>query len=262
MRNINKNQLDTFFSAKMSEIEIGKNIKIKFNDNWFRRQLQQEWKKFIPSKSFLTLFYGNIDLIKENLDEIISGLKGKSFKYVFANSSHSIDLVSISINKTGCLKARVFSMGKFDFLSRKFISFLGKEKCFFIGQMYEIERCNGKTKFIPYGDTGLVKKHHSLYLNDEYYFVCLVLFMQVAEIYEEIIPERTKQKIFNTTVIDNRNIEWILLNINFLKRSIRTDSYSVSGHFRWQACGKNWKDRKLIFIESYQKDGYVIEPKK
>ena len=40
------------------------------------------------------------------------------------------------------------------------------------------------------------------------------------------------------------------------KRRVVTSGFSVSGHFRLQACGKSLSKRKLIWIESFDKYGY------
>lgn len=42
---------------------------------------------------------------------------------------------------------------------------------------------------------------------------------------------------------------------------IRTDGFAVRGHFRLQACGEGLKDRKLMWINAYEKDGYTRRPK-
>ena len=41
-----------------------------------------------------------------------------------------------------------------------------------------------------------------------------------------------------------------------------TQAFLVSGHFRTQACGKNWSERELIWIQSFGKDGYSRGAKK
>jgi hypothetical protein len=56
---------------------------------------------------------------------------------------------------------------------------------------------------------------------------------------------------FNLTIVDS----------NWNKFIIRTDSFSVSGHLRLQPCGKNLSMRKLVWILPYEKQGYVRLPK-
>jgi hypothetical protein len=45
------------------------------------------------------------------------------------------------------------------------------------------------------------------------------------------------------------------------KLIIRTDGFAVMGHFRLQACGAGLTDRKLIWINAFEKHGYTRRPK-
>ena len=42
---------------------------------------------------------------------------------------------------------------------------------------------------------------------------------------------------------------------------IRTDGFGVRGHFRLQPCGANMADRKLIWIDAFEKHGYKRQPR-
>ena len=39
--------------------------------------------------------------------------------------------------------------------------------------------------------------------------------------------------------------------------SIRTESFKVTGHWRFQPCGVGMLERKLIWIDTFEKSGYV-----
>lgn len=45
------------------------------------------------------------------------------------------------------------------------------------------------------------------------------------------------------------------------KLIIRTDGFAVRGHFRLQPCGANMTDRKLIWIDAFEKHGYKRQPR-
>jgi hypothetical protein len=47
------------------------------------------------------------------------------------------------------------------------------------------------------------------------------------------------------------------LDSSYFKTIIRTEGFMVQGFWRNQACGKGWKEHKLIFIKAFQKHGYV-----
>lgn len=42
---------------------------------------------------------------------------------------------------------------------------------------------------------------------------------------------------------------------------IRTEGFAVRGHFRLQPCGENHADRKLIWVDAFEKHGYKRKPK-
>ena len=51
------------------------------------------------------------------------------------------------------------------------------------------------------------------------------------------------------------------LDCSWLRTIVRTDGFLVRGHFRLQPCGEKHRDRKLIYIEPFQKYGYVRRAK-
>jgi hypothetical protein len=50
---------------------------------------------------------------------------------------------------------------------------------------------------------------------------------------------------------------YIVVNSRWNSTVIRGEGFTVSGHFRLQACGKGMKDRKLIYVDEFEKNGYV-----
>lgn len=45
------------------------------------------------------------------------------------------------------------------------------------------------------------------------------------------------------------------------KLIIRTEGFAVMGHFRLQPCGKDFSERKLIWIDAFEKHGYKRQPR-
>ncbi len=61
-----------------------------------------------------------------------------------------------------------------------------------------------------------------------------------------------KNETTNKFIIVGSKWNWI---------SIRTDGFLVRGHFRWQPCGIKNQDRKLIFVDGFEKQGYTRKNK-
>ncbi len=63
-------------------------------------------------------------------------------------------------------------------------------------------------------------------------------------------------KVYNAS-----NNTVFVVDSSWNKLLIRTDGFAVRGHFRLQPCGDGMKDRKLIWIDAFEKHGYTRRPK-
>lgn len=52
-----------------------------------------------------------------------------------------------------------------------------------------------------------------------------------------------------------------ILDSKWFTNLVKSDAFKVSGHFRLQPCGQAFKDKKLIWISDYMKDGYTAPAK-
>lgn len=57
------------------------------------------------------------------------------------------------------------------------------------------------------------------------------------------------------------NYTVFVVDSSWNKLIIRTEGFAVRGHFRLQPCGPNMADRKLIWIDAFEKHGYKRRPK-
>jgi hypothetical protein len=97
--------------------------------------------------------------------------------------------------------------------------------------------------------------------------VCLAIltFKQFAEVEVKHIGGKKypkKTKINNEKYLNDSNHQIDVLDSRWFTETIRTEGFSVSGHFRLQPCGKNKDQRKLIYIKDYKKNGYHRKAKK
>lgn len=68
--------------------------------------------------------------------------------------------------------------------------------------------------------------------------------------------EKGKDKVHNAS----RNTVYVV-DSSWNKLIIRTDGFAVRGHFRLQPCGINHMDRKLMWINAFEKHGYTRRPR-
>jgi hypothetical protein len=52
-----------------------------------------------------------------------------------------------------------------------------------------------------------------------------------------------------------------ILDSSWYTTVMRTEGFMVTGHLRMQPCGKNLSERKLIYVDGFQKHGYVRKAK-
>jgi hypothetical protein len=94
---------------------------------------------------------------------------------------------------------------------------------------------------------------------------CIVieLFIQYAEIQtKNLKPNRQIWEGINCIYNNKTNHDITVIDSTWFTTLIKSDAFKVRGHFRLQPCGEGMKDRKLIWINEFQKEGYTREAKK
>ena len=102
---------------------------------------------------------------------------------------------------------------------------------------------------------------HSL-PDDEYkdYFIRalkVLIMKRYGKVETYTIEGKEQRKIGNSYVVNKAPFPIHRLDSSWFKTIIRTKGFGVKGHWRLQACGKGWKEHKLIFITGFQKHGYI-----
>jgi hypothetical protein len=93
--------------------------------------------------------------------------------------------------------------------------------------------------------------------------VRLMTFVELGEVEIEIIEAgRNNGKARKAVKITNESDYTVyVVDSSWNKLIVRTDGFPVRGHFRLQPCGEGMRDRKLIWIDAFEKHGYVRKPK-
>lgn len=88
-----------------------------------------------------------------------------------------------------------------------------------------------------------------------YSFLC---FMFLTENDEVVLhPNQSHGTRRTGKIVNELKIPLTIVNSRWNITTIRNEGFAVSGHFRLQPCGAGRIDRKLIFIEPFEKKGYV-----
>ncbi len=146
---------------------------------------------------------------------------------------------------------------------------LGKDKvCFF---NVETERINGfyfdeSKSYLFYFYYNLMAEEYGTVFGDEDVFMeitRLLVFINLGDI--EVVEiegrKRTGSKKSGDKIVNASDFKVHIVDSSWNKLIVRTDGFAVQGHFRMQPCGPGNKDRKLIWINAFEKNGYVRRPK-
>lgn len=91
----------------------------------------------------------------------------------------------------------------------------------------------------------------------------IITFVELGDV-EVTILEQGKNNGRNKNdgkVTNQSDFKMYVVDTSWNKLIIRTEGFKVRGHFRLQACGEGFMDRKVIWIGAFEKHGYVRQPK-
>ena len=202
-----------------------------------------ELSKDYPQISFpYTLLYGKSDKIIRVSKQVIENAKLINFKSIKENIQlDSFDFVNVGIlldnDESGAIRiVRVGSDFHFIFYTNITLGNVGLSAntySFLTGE-FQIEDKTEKSNFA----------------------VQLISYIYFGDIIEKHLKAGQKSKInFFQKIVNDTKIDITYVD-SLWKQRISTDGFSVSGHFRLQPVGEGRKERKLIWIEEFSKDGY------
>lgn len=90
----------------------------------------------------------------------------------------------------------------------------------------------------------------------------LIIYIELADIEVELIePGQRGKSISKDVEMNESNNNVYVVDSSWNKLIIRNEGFGVKGHYRLQACGEGMRDRKLIWINTFEKHGYIRRPK-
>lgn len=92
----------------------------------------------------------------------------------------------------------------------------------------------------------------------------ILLFKQFAEVETKEIGGKDnpkKAKVGAEKYLNETDTTVNILDCNWFTTIVRSKGFGVKGHFRMQPCGEGMRQRKLIYIEDFVKQGYSRKAK-
>ena len=81
-------------------------------------------------------------------------------------------------------------------------------------------------------------------------------FMKYANVETRILQPKERITDISCKYTNDSDSRITILDSTWFTNLVKSESFNVRGHFRLQPCGQAFKDKKLIWIDSFQKSGY------
>jgi hypothetical protein len=89
----------------------------------------------------------------------------------------------------------------------------------------------------------------------------LILFLKYCDLETKEVKGNSRATHIGTKYVNETKNNIQILDSTWFTTLVRSDGFHVRGHFRFQPCGQGMKDRKLIWISDYDKEGYTRQAK-
>jgi hypothetical protein len=95
-----------------------------------------------------------------------------------------------------------------------------------------------------------------------YQLFSILAFVKLCPVESKEIKAQSKVKSIGCKYINDTDLNIEYLDSKWFTTLVKSDAFKVRGHFRLQPCGEGLKDRKLIWINDFQKEGYTAPARK
>lgn len=239
--------------AEIGEEEAQKAIKLykHIPDGYFKDMCTAcKENIFYCSKGFMQAF----ELASDRLFELhsLEGLTKKSYCFIFDSK------VNPGYKDVFCIDMKVLID---NFVIFGFAHFIENELCSIGNVCVDLQREGWKVE----------KSENGFYFDAEgennfpglaISAILLVLFEQHAEIQTKNIAAKSKIETISSKIVNDTKSLIKMLDIKHFTTINQPNAFAVRGHFRWQPCGEGLKERKLIWINEFQKEGYTAPARK
>ena len=89
----------------------------------------------------------------------------------------------------------------------------------------------------------------------------LVMFRSYADHELKVVMGKSTGKVNNVQYKNPNKQNVHVIDSSWYTSIIKTEGFLVKGHLRLQACGTGHSERKLIYIDSFEKHGYIRKAK-
>ena len=101
-------------------------------------------------------------------------------------------------------------------------------------------------------------------INAYYYRIVVLfeLFRKYGQVEIKVLQPKMKADLFKCKYHNQSDYTFEIMDSTWFTTLVKSDEFKVRGHFRLQPHGEGFKDRKLIWIKDFKKEGYTRRAKK
>lgn len=88
----------------------------------------------------------------------------------------------------------------------------------------------------------------------------MLYFIYNCDIEQVLVKPNEKAKHNSNKYMNETKSNIQILDCRWFTELVREAPFMVNGHLRWQVCGENFKKRKLIWVNTFEKKGYNRKP--
>jgi hypothetical protein len=87
-------------------------------------------------------------------------------------------------------------------------------------------------------------------------------FFKYVQLETKLLGPKTKGKVVDSKYVNQTKSAIEYVNSTWFTNLVKSDGFKVRGHFRMQVCGTGRQDRKLTWINDFEKTGYTAPARK
>jgi hypothetical protein len=96
----------------------------------------------------------------------------------------------------------------------------------------------------------------------ESFIITFILFKKYCDIEtKEVSPKNRRAVVGGNKYVNETDKRIQILDCTWFTNLVVSGAFGVTGHLRWQPCGPNLSQRKLIWVDAYEKEGYTRKAK-
>lgn len=225
--------------------------KLRFNDNGNivylepDEKIKKDWIKYCPQ------FKSNIRVLTTPFDEAIKACDGKINNIEMFRALQSQSGVLIQPHYTTCYSITKLGLDKYRTQVFEFYKDMMIYNFLFEGDLMDRKAVGAEFYVMenPIGQQLIEERLAYLHL--------ALTFIKYAPIEIKEVGASKRFKDVHCKYANDTRSNIQILDSTWFTTLVKSEGFKVRGHFRLQPCGKGMKDRKLIWINDFEKEGYT-----